>query len=123
MPTIKPEEPKNRDIFWSGFLQSLLIVLSRWLDLLQTRTFEEPIDPTIETARCIAIVIVYPLSVLAIVKCTQYIQRRMNRNLEAENYECHKCGYCLFGNISLRCPECGAEILEDQRRTIAAAGK
>lgn len=33
---------------------------------------------------------------------------------------CRKCDYSLWGNISGRCPECGAEIPNDQRKRIEA---
>jgi predicted Zn-ribbon and HTH transcriptional regulator len=36
---------------------------------------------------------------------------------------CIKCGYDLRGNVSGICPECGTEMLEEQRRAIVEAGK
>lgn len=51
------------------------------------------------------------------------VRKELRRMLNKRSYHCHTCDYPLFGNHSGRCPECGAEIPDDQRRLILSQGE
>jgi hypothetical protein len=45
-----------------------------------------------------------------------------NRNANARHkgvHPCMTCGYCLTGNVSGLCPECGTPIPEEEKQAIA----